>query len=408
MPMFAYVVKDSSGKTKKDIAESLNEQSLIDRLQSEGYFIISVASALDKPAAKVNKPAKTGKKFTHNNIQIEDLLVFARQLATMLDSGITLMRSLTVIVDQIESRRLHDIVMDLRSNVEQGRTLSTSLAKYPKVFSQFWVSLVEVGEASGTMPTVLEKLTIYTEQQAAFRSTIVSALVYPGVLFFICVGAIAFFALFVAPRFEGIFTSMRVELPALTKTMLFVFKFVQKNILLIIGGLVGFFYFMKQFLKTHHGKLAFEKFMFNMPVVGKVYKLIVVERFAAQMAILVDSGVPILYALEITEKLVENITCAVIVSQIRESVREGKLLADPMQESGFFPSMAVQMIKVGEETGQLGKMLKHVAEFYERNVSEFMKRIGTLIEPVMLVVMGGVIGTIVLAMFLPLFSLTGG
>lgn len=239
-----------------------------------------------------------------------------------------------------------------------------------------------------------------------FRSTIVSALVYPGILFFICVGAIAFFALFVAPRFEAIFTSMKVDLPALTKLMLFVFKFVQKNIVLIIGSMFGGFILFKNYLRTHHGKLNFERFMFNMSVVGKIYKLIIVERFAAQMAILVDSGVPILYALEITEKLVENITCSVVVSQIREAVREGKLLADPMQESGFFPSMAVQLIKV--KTGQLGKMLKHVAEFYERNVSEFMKRIGTLIEPVMLVFMGGIIGAIILAMFLPLFSLTGG
>jgi len=227
------------------------------------------------------------------------------------------------------------------------------------------------------------------------------------VLFFICIAAIGFFALFVAPRFETIFISMKVELPAMTSILLSIFKFVKTNFLLLIGACVGFYYFVKQYLSTHHGKLNFERMMFNMPTVGKIYKLIIVERFAAQMAILVDSGVPILYALEITEKLVENITCSVIVAQNREAVREGKLLADPMQESGFFPSMAVQMIKVGEETGQLGKMLKHVAEYYERNVAEFMKRIGTIIEPVMLVFMGGIIGTIVLAMFLPMFSLTG-
>ncbi len=405
--MFSYVAKDSSGKTKKDMVESLNEQTLIDRLQNDGYFIISIAPAIQKEAPKSDQPKVQVRKFSHNNVTLEDQLVFARQLATMLDSGVTLMRSLTVIVDQVESKKLYEIITDLRNNVEQGKTLSSSVAKYPKVFSQFWVSLIEVGEASGTMPMVLEKLTQYTEQQAAFRSTIVSALVYPGVLFVICMGAIVFFALFVAPRFETIFTTMHVELPGLTVVLLFVFKFVKSNFLLIIGAFVGAYYFIKQYLSTHLGKLTFERIMFNMPAVGKIYKLIIVERFAAQMAILVDSGVPILYALEITEKLVENITCSVIVAQIREAVREGKLLADPMQESGFFPSMAVQMIKVGEETGQLGKMLKHVAEFYERTVQEFMKRIGTIIEPVMLVFMGGIIGTIVLAMFLPMFSLTG-
>lgn len=406
MPMFSYEVKDANGNTKKDLAESLNEDLLIDRLQNEGYFVVSISSTLSKSPVKEQRKVVV-RKFSHNSVKLEDLLIFARQLATMLDSGVTLMRSLSVIVDQVESKKLYEIIVDLRNNVEQGKTLSSSLAKYPKVFSQFWVSLVEVGEASGTMPMVLEKLTLYTEQQAAFRSTIVSALVYPGVLFVICVGAIGFFALFVAPRFETIFTSMNVDLPGLTKVLLFVFKFVKSNFLLIIAACVGFFFMIKQYLSTHLGKLTFENTMFRLPTIGKIYKLIIVERFAAQMAILVDSGVPILYALEITEKLVENITCSVIVSQIREAVREGKLLADPMQESGFFPSMAVQMIKVGEETGQLGKMLKHVAEFYERNVAEFMKRIGTIIEPVMLVFMGGIIGTIVLAMFLPLFSLTG-
>jgi type IV pilus assembly protein PilC len=317
------------------------------------------------------------------------------------------MRSLAVITEQIESKELHTVLSEVRKDVEQGKTLSNSLAKYPKIFSQFWVSLVEVGEASGTMPMVLNKLTVYSEQEAAFRSTVTSALVYPGVLFFVCMGAIAFFALFVSPRFESIFDSMHVELPAITKTLLFVFKFVKAQILLIIGVMIGLFFMFKSYIKTDQGRLLFEKTMFNMPVFGKIYKLIIVERFASQMSILVDSGVPILYALEITGKLVENKTCALIVANIRESVREGKLLADPMQESDFFPSMAVQMIKVGEETGELGQMLKHVSNFYQRNVEAFMKRLGTLIEPVMLVFMGGVIGVIVLAMFLPLFNLTG-
>jgi type IV pilus assembly protein PilC len=198
-----------------------------------------------------------------------------------------------------------------------------------------------------------------------------------------------------------------VELPAITSSLLALFKFVKANILLLICGAVGLFLFIKTYLKTGAGKLMFEGIMFNMPVFGEIYKLIVVEKFSSQMSILVDSGVPILYALEITERLVDNKTCATVVSNIREAVREGKLLADPMTASGFFPPMCVQMIKVGEETGQLGQMLKHISAFYQRNVEAFMKRFGTLIEPVMLVFMGGVIGVIVLAMFLPLFNLTG-
>ena len=407
MPTYAYSVKDANGKTKKNIVDAVNEGALVEKLQNEGYFVLSVTAAI-KDVSKANPKTVAGKAFTHNGVKLEDLLVLARQLATMLEAGVTLMRSLSVVIDQIESKGLYHILVDVRNEVEQGKTLSSSLAKHPKVFSQFWVSLVEVGEASGTMPLVLNKLTVYSEQQAAFRSAIVSAIVYPAVLFVVCIGAIAFFALFVAPRFESIFMSMHTELPGITKALLFVFKFVKEHILLLFGSIAVAIFFMKQYLKTNQGRLLFEKTMFHLPVFGSIYKLIIVERFASQMSILVESGVPILYALEITERLVENKTCALIVSNIRESVREGKLLASPMSTSGFFPPMIVQMIKVGEETGQLGQMLKHVSDFYQKHVEAFMKRFGVLIEPVMLVFMGGIIGVIVLAMFLPLFNLTGG
>jgi type IV pilus assembly protein PilC len=406
MPMFTYIAKDSDGKTKKELVEALNEQALTDRLQNEGLFIISIqpaSTAVSRPKAN----ALTVKKFSHNKVKLEDLLILARQLATMLDSGVTLMRSLAVVSEQIESKELHRIILEVKAEVEEGRTLSSSLAKHPKVFNQFWVSLVEVGEASGTMPMVLNKLTVYSEQEAAFRSIISGALVYPSVLFLVCMGAVCFFALFVAPRFESIFETMHTEIPFITKALMSTFKFVKSNFLLIMGAMFGVFVVIKNYFKTYQGKVVFEKIMFNMPLFGEIYKLVVVEKFSSQMAILVDSGVPILYALEITEKLVDNITCALVVSNIRESVREGKLLAEPMLSSGFFPPMAVQMIKVGEETGQLGQMLKHVAVFYQKNVESFMKKIGTLIEPVMLVFMGGIIGTIVLAMFLPLFNITG-
>ncbi len=404
MPMFSYTARDASGKSKTAIIEALHEQALVEKLQGDGYFVLSVKPASPKMAAAKHR---TSEGFTHNRVKIEDMLVFARQLATMLDSGVTLLRSLDVIGAQVESREFGGVLKQVRDEVEQGKPLSGSLAKHPKVFNQFWVSLVEVGEASGTMPMVLNKLAVYTEQEAAFRSTIVSAMIYPAVLFFVSIGAVVFFALFVGPRFESIFKSMGTQLPGLTVAVLGVFYVLKHQFILIILTIAGFIFLLRKYISTDQGRLVFENTMFHLPVIGGIYKLIVVERFASQMAILMDSGVPILYALEISEKLVSNKTCSLIIVQIRESVREGKLLAEPMDESGFFPSMAVQMIKVGEETGELGKMLKHVSGFYQRSVEAFMKRFGTLIEPVMLVFMGGLIGTIVLAMFLPLFSLSG-
>lgn len=409
MPRYQYLAKNMEGKTVQDIEEANGEQVLVDKLQAQGYFVISLQMIrVESATSEVKKVQKVKKDpFTHTNVTMDDILVFARQLATMLEAGITLLRSLDVIISQLESRTLHKVLTQVRNDVEQGRSLSSSLEKHPKQFSQFWVSLVEVGEASGTMPQVLEKLAIFMEQQAAFKSIIISAIIYPCILLFVCMGAIAFFAFFVGPKFEAIYTSMGKELPAFTKLLLAVFKFIKQKIILITLACIAASFAFKQYIKTAVGQMQFERFIFNLPTFGIITKKIVVERFASQMSILIDSGVPILYALTISEKLVENRTCGLIIADIRDSVREGKMLAEPMELSGFFPPMAVQMIKVGEETGELSKMLKHVSGFFQREVEAFMKRFGTMIEPLMLLVMGAVIGTIVLAMFLPMFSLGG-
>lgn len=407
MPMYSYVAKDNEGRTKKDIIQAHDQDAVVSKLQSDGYFVISVSLAMEKSDPKDSYKG-TENKFDHDSCKIEDLLVFSRQLATMLEAGVTMLRSLDVIVTQIQSKQLHTAVNQIYKDIEQGSSLSGALAKHPKIFNQFWVSLAEVGEASGTMPLVLNKLAQHVEQDVAFRSAIISALVYPMILFFVCIGAVLFFALVVGPKFQEVFNSMHTELPLMTRCLLGTFDFIKHNILFLIGGVVAFVFMVKAYIATPMGEIQFEKTIYSLPIIGNVTKLIVVERFAAQMAILTESGVPILYALEISEKLVDNKTCGIVIAQVREGVREGKGMADALFESGFFPMMAVQMIKVGEETGELGKMLKHVAQFYQANVEAFMKRFGVLIEPFMLVFMAGIIGTIVISIFLPLFKLGSG
>jgi type IV pilus assembly protein PilC len=225
------------------------------------------------------------------------------------------------------------------------------------------------------------------------------------VLFCVCLGAITFFALFVGPRFESIFNTMHVELPLITRVLLSTFRFIKQNFLMLVFSVVAAIFLFKKYAKTSVGRAHVEQFLFSMPVFGNITKLIVIERFSSQMSILVDSGVPILYALDITQRLVDNSICANVINDIKESVRQGELLVAPMERSKFFPSMCIQMISVGEETGELSKMLTHVANYYQQTVETFMKRLGTLIEPFMLVFMGGVIGVIVLAMFLPMFNI---
>lgn len=409
MPRFSYTVKNSGGQTKEADAEAYDQQSLVQDLQKQGYFVLNIKEIIPE-AAKTTVRPKTGsgqsaRKFAYSKIKLQEYLAFSRQLATMLEAGVSLLRSLEVVSDQVQSKKFYDVVCQIRNDVEQGDSLSNSLAKHPRVFNQFWISLVEVGEASGTLPMVLGKLAYYLEQEAAFRSTITSALIYPMILFFICMGAVVFFALVIGPRFEAVFESMGVQLPAITKILLLTFRFIKKQfVLLVFAGVVGVFLF-KKWSRTKNGRIQVERFLYGLPTVGNIYKLMIVERFTSQMAILIDSGVPILHALDIAERLVDNYTCGKVVASIKESVRQGELLVAPMERSQFFPSMCTQMITVGEETGELSKMLTHVARFYQETVETFMKRLSTVIEPFMLVFMGGVIGVIVMAMFLPLFNI---
>ena len=406
MSKFSYVVKDSYGKTYKNVADADNRKTLIEKLQKQNYFIVNITELTTQPSAQqLITQKKRRKRFTHKKVKLSDLLAFSRQLATMLEAGVTLVRSLDVIVAQIQSATLFSILSKVKHDVEQGSALSLAISRHPGTFNQFWVSLLEVGEASGTIPTVLNKLAFYLEQQSSFRAKIISGIIYPAILFFVAMGAVAFFALFVGPRFEAIFISMGAQLPLITVVLLAVFKFIKTYFLLLIGSIILFIILLRKYIQTYHGKLQFEKFMFDLPVFGEIFQLIIIERFASQMAILIDAGVPILYSLEITERLVNNNTCALIINKVKEGVKEGELLVAPMERSGFFPPMFIQMIMVGEETGELSKMLKHVARFYQDTVETFMTRFATIIEPFMLIFMGVVIGTIVVAMFLPMFNI---
>ncbi|MDE1920745.1 MAG: type II secretion system F family protein [Candidatus Omnitrophica bacterium] len=409
MPSYMYEVIDKDGNKKTDVLDAASEEVLVNKLQGEGYFVISVRLSKEKDVLpKAVKKEEASLRFAHEKCKIEDLLAFSRQLATLLEAGITMLRSLDVVLPQIQSRQLYLAVKVVHDQIEQGSSFSAALAKYPKIFNQFWVSLAQVGEASGTMPMILNRLAEHVEKDQAFRSAVVSAMIYPAILCFVCVGAVIFFALVVGPKFEAVFASMHTQLPLMTRCLLSTFDFIKHYILLFLGLAVAAFIAAKSYVSTYAGRRQLEQLIYKLPVFGEITRLIIVERFAAQMSILTESGVPILYSLEITEKVVDNITCGLVVAQVRGAVREGKGMADALTAAGFFPVMAVQMIRVGEETGELGKMLKHVAQYYQTNVENFMKRFGTIIEPFLLVFMAGVIGTIVISIFLPLFKLGQG
>lgn len=404
---FSYTAVDKMGKKITAVEEAVDEESLVTRLQARGMVVVNVKEI---EAAQVKAKPTTAfgakkTKFTHKRIKLNDLVVFSRQLATMLDSGVTLLKSFEVILQQVDSSSLYDCLSSVKRDLEQGLSFSSALSKHPKVFNQFWVSIVEVGEASGTLPAILEKLAFYLEEKAAFQSKIITAMLYPSVLFFVCLLAISFFALKIIPIFAGIFKNFGVELPILTQSILNIFEFIRHKFLILILILAGIIYSIKSYTKTSSGKKQIEALLFKLPVFGNFYKVLIIERFTSQMSILVESGVPILYALEICQRMIGNKTVEEVIGFVKNNVREGKLFAEPLEKSGFFTPMVVQMVLIGEETGELSKMLKKVAFFYQNYVSAFLARFTSLFEPIMIVIMGIMVGTIVISMFLPIFNI---
>lgn len=408
MIKFTYTVKDPSGKTIKGIMSAVSQEKLIETLQNQNYFILSVEEAQFDSSEKIDdKPASQHlRKFTHDGINTSDKLAFAQQLATMIDAGVNLLKSLTIIANQVESKKFSEILTKTKNDVEQGISFSLAISKYPKVFDTLWVSLVEVGEASGTMPLILNKIASYIDKAESAKSKVISALIYPAILLFAAIAVVTAFALFIGPKFEDMYKSMGADLPGLTQGMLDVFSFVRTQFLLLILSIVGFFILFKKYASTEMGKFHIEKILFKLPIISELTLVSIVEKFTSQMAILIESGVPILYALDIIARLIDNKTCQSHVMNIKKNVGQGKMLSEEMMKTDFFPPMTCQMIAVGEETGEMGKMFEHVSAYYQRQLDVATTRFTTAFEPIMLIVMACTIGFMVVAMFLPILNIS--
>ena len=332
MPYFRYTVRDNNGKKKTSIEEAIDREALVERLQAQGFYVISVVSEIgDKGTEK-----KKVRKFKRSRIKLEDMVLFARQLSTMLNAGVPLLKSLEVISSQVESKRLTGILGRVRVDLEKGSSLSGAFAKHPKVFNQFWISLAEVGEASGTLPVVLDRLAFYLEQRADFQRTITSAMLYPAILMVVCVVAMFVFSFLIIPKFNIIFNNFDMELPMLTKTILGVFGTIKDRFFLVSTVLCAVFLALSRYLRTPVGRRNLELLLLRLPVLGGFFRDSYIEKFASHLSILVESGVPLLYALEISERMVDNLTVAAIINKVKDNVRSGKLIAEPMQEAGFF------------------------------------------------------------------------
>ncbi|MBU1043003.1 MAG: type II secretion system F family protein [Candidatus Omnitrophica bacterium] len=405
MPDFLYKARDSEGNLVQGtmIAETQNE--VIEILQRRALLITSVQEIVVKQKLK-SLNLKFGKSIAlSRKVKVDDLCIFARQLGTLLNAGVPLLRSLSVLAKQIDSASLRDAVEKIKEDIQSGSTLRDALDKHPKVFSSFWVNLVGTGEASGQLPSVLEQIAQYFESSGELQRKVVSALTYPAILLVVCLVCILIFIVKIVPVFANMFSGFGATLPSATQFVVDLSDFLRKYALLMIIATPGIIFFIKKVLKTSKGRLYFDHFKLKMPVFGTLFRNIAIANFARGLGTMISSGVPILYALEIVTKTVGNKVIEDALEMVKDSVRDGKSIAEPLEQCGIFPPMVVLMVNVGEETGELSDMLKHVAVFYEERISMVVERLSALIEPFMLVFMGGLVGFLVVAMFMPIFKL---
>lgn len=408
MPKFFYIARDKTGNKVTGAEEASNQDESINRLQAKELIVISVI-----PEEREGKNLVTpdlimkGRVIPkHSRITSGDLTLFCRQLATLLGAGVTILRSMNIIAQQVASKRLCQVINNLQKSMEAGLSLHEAMARHPEVFSELWINLVESGEASGNLAMVLSRLASYLERDAAFKKKIISALIYPAILMFAGLAALLFMSIKIIPTFAEIFKGFNIELPFLTKVLLVVSFFIRHyGIALVILVAIGI-WFMRKYTSTKQGKKQYQGFLLKLPGFGEFFRTLSIERFTSEMSTLVESGVPILYSLEISERSVNNAILEEVIRKIKEDVRAGKPLGKSLEKSNFFDPMVVQMVNIGEEIGELSNMFKRLNTFYQEYLETFLTRFTSMFEPAMLIFMGVIIGIMVIGLFLPIFEIS--
>ena len=399
MPHYKYVAKDSHGKALNGIVEAANRQDAINIIQKRALLLISISEAKAKSV-------RGGEGFFAKRVKIDDIVIFSRQLATMVEAGIPLVGALDILSQQIENPRFKRVVLDVRDNVEGGASLSEAMNKYRDIFSELFVNMVKAGEASGMLDEILDRLASYMEKTSALQKKISAALIYPVVVTGMAFSITLLLLIVVIPVFKEVYSGFGAELPLPTRILIAISDSLGRYIFITIAVIIAAFLGFMRYVKTDAGRLAVDRFMLRLPVFGILLKKVAVSKFAKTLSTLLRSGVPILSALEIVGKTSGNKAVEAALDKVRANVHEGETMADPLAKSRIFPPMVVRMVSVGEQSGELEKMLSKIADFYEEQVDAAVSGLTSLIEPFIIVFLGVVIGTIVICMFLPIFKIT--
>lgn len=434
MPVFQYEAMDAKGKPTKGTLEVANQSEALTRLKEMGYFPTKVVESdkgkdkdKDKKDAKDAKGGAAGGKGGKGkgkgkggalqfNIKIpglggkvgtKTLCTFTRQLATLVDAGLPLLRGLLVLQKQEKDPTLKEIIGKLALSIEGGSTFSEGLAQHPKVFNKLFVNMVKAGELGGVLEVTLTRLAEFAEKAEKIKGKVKAALFYPMAVMTVAVGIVALLMIVVVPKFKEIFKDMLGDegLPEFTMLVLNISEFIQHNFIATAGMVAGVIIAFKLFVRTKFGARVFDKVQLIIPVFGPVISKVAISRFTRTLGTLVSSGVPILQSLNIVRETSSNIMFAEAVQMIHDSVKEGENIVGPLEASKIFPPMVVSMVDVGEQTGALPEMLMKVADNYEEEVDNAVSAMTSLLEPIMIVFLAVVVGSIVIAMFLPLIKL---
>lgn len=393
MAHFSYVAKDNQGLRLTGILEASEEHAAIEVLHKKGLIVISVKEE------KIRKARQQG-------VKLDDLVVFSRQLATMVESGITLVQALSILSEQAENKILSDITLGIKDDIESGSTLYDAIGKYPKVFSNLYVNMVKAGETSGLLDEILDRLASYLEKSSALQRKVKSALVYPIVVISMAFIITIVLLIKVVPTFKGIFATLGGTLPLPTQVLIGISDIMRRYFFFVVIGFFILGFLFNKYINTKRGRYQFDARILRVPVFGPLFRKVVVAKFSRTLATLVKSGVPILNALEIVGRTCGNVVVEETVNNTRNSIREGEPIAEPLAKGGVFPPMVVRMISVGEQTGQLEKMLNKIADFYDEQVDAAVSGLTSMIEPLVIGLLGIIIGGIVLALFMPIFKIT--
>ncbi len=406
MPKFKYTAKTKDGKTEKEVLSLPTKEDVVARLRAKGLLIISIVEVKEKGASSSLLTSFSTHKGKRSKIKPQDLAFLARNLATTLSSGVTLLRSLEILSFQAESINLEKILRRCSEYIKEGLSLSEAILKYPKVFSPLWRGLIEVGEASGNLPFVLEKLADYLEVRINFERKIKGALIYPAILFFVAVGAVIIFFKFILPQFTTLFEQFDIELPLPTRIIFSISKFMETNFLLVLISMAAIGYGCSLFTKRPETKKIWDAIKLKIPIVGDISFLSALERLTSTTYILLDSGLPLVYTLEVVARGTGNSVLEKNLLQVTERVRDGASLSDEFRKLEIFPLLISEMAKIGEETGSMPQVFNKISTHYQKDLSSRVERLIAAFEPIMIVLIGIVIGGIVIALFLPLFKLS--